>query len=406
MTMRLALSRHANLLRDRGEHESSRVTYVELFFDLVFVFAITQLSHTMLAHFTTRGVVEVTLLLMAMWWVWNYTSWITNWLDPRLSPVRLMLLVLMFGCLLLSTSIPHAFGDTGRTFAVAYVLVQLGRSLFMVWALRGYAPDNERNFWRISAWFGFSAPFWLAGGFVEGDARLVLWLIGLAIDYLGPVSGFRLPVLGPSQTSTWDISPAHLAERCGLFVIIALGESILVSGATFADLDRSFVTVAAFVTAFVGSLSMWWVYFGTVADQAGRHFEAAANPGQVARTAYTYLHLPIIAGIIVVAVGDELVLAHPEGHSGTETIIAVIGGPALYLLGTFLFKVVSSLGRFPVSHLVGFALLLVVLLVARELSPLLLSGITTVILLVVAGWESIAARLLNGAAPEPVLDRE
>ena len=378
------------VLRDRAGENSSRVTVLELFFDLVFVFAITQLSHTLLGHLTVRGPIEVTVLLMATWWVWMYTTWATNWVDPGTGSVRLLLLVLMFGGLLFSTSIPDAFGDTGLVFAVAYSIMQIGRTLFLLAALWGRA--ERRTMARIIAWFAASAPFWVVGGLVEGDARLVLWIVALAIDYLAPSAGYRIPGRGRVAATDWQISPSHMAERCGLFIIIALGESVLVAGATYTELEHTLPVVVAFAAAFVGSVSLWWIYFGTIAEQATRHFEEEASPGRMAVVAYTYLHLPIVAGIIVVAVGDELALAHPEGHSDTATVLTVVGGPAVFLLGTLLFKVVSAIGRFPVSHAVGLVLLLVLIPLADGISPLVLTCLTTGILLVIGAFEAIANR--------------
>src|SRR5262245_20512827 len=135
-----------HLLRERKAHEHSRVTFVELFFDLVFVFAVTQVSHFLLEHFSVMGVLEAALLFLAVWWVWIYTSWATNWLDPDTAPVRLMLFALMFAGLVMSTSLPEAFDSRGLAFAAAYVFAQVGRSVFMLWVLRAHHPVNFRNF--------------------------------------------------------------------------------------------------------------------------------------------------------------------------------------------------------------------------------------------------------------------
>ncbi len=307
-----------SLLRVRGGHEHSRVTYVELFFDLVFVFAITQLSHTLLEHLTPGGLLQTALLFLAVWWVWIYTSWATNWLDPEKAPVRLMLFVLMLAGLVLSTSIPKAFETKGLAFAGAYVVMQVGRCLFTTWALKGHSPGNYRNFQRITCWMALSAVFWIAGAFAEGEGRLWLWLAALAIEYISPPLRFWTPGLGASTTTDWDVEGGHMAERCGLFIILALGESILVTGTTFGNLPWTAVTVAAFSSAFVGSVAMWWIYFNIGAERASRTIAASSDPGRVARLSYTYLHIPLVAGIIVAAVGDELVLAHPLDRRGPE----------------------------------------------------------------------------------------
>src|SRR6185437_14924717 len=203
-----------NLLRARGGHDHARVTFVELFFDLVFVFAVTQLSHGLLAHLTLRGAVETGLLMLAVWWLWIFTAWITNWLDPEQRPVRVMLFVLMAAGLVLSASIPQAFGSRGLAFALAYVFMQIGRSLFMLWTLGRHDARNFRNFQRILTWFIGAAVFWIAGGLAEGDKRLVLWAIAIGIEYLMPAAGMWVPGLGRSTSLDWRIDGPHLAERC------------------------------------------------------------------------------------------------------------------------------------------------------------------------------------------------
>lgn len=379
------------LLRARHRHEHGRVTFVELFFDLVFVFAITQLSHTLLHHLTPLGAVETLLLFMAVWWVWVFTSWVTNWLDPEQTPVRLLLLVLMLAGLVLSTSLPEAFGDKGLAFAAAFTFMQVGRSTFVLWALGSGNPGLTRNFQRICAWLVLSGLFWIAGGLAHDGLRLGLWAIALGIEYLSAALGFRVPGLGVSRTSDWDVDGGHMAERCALFTIIALGESILVTGATFADMAWDAAGVAAFLAAFIGSITMWWIYFDTGAERGSRHIAASADPGRLARIIYTYIHLLIVAGIVVVAVGDELVLAHPLGHLEPAAAYVLLGGPALYLLGNALFKH-TIMGRLPPSHLVGLVLLGLLALAAASTSPLFLGIATSVVLVVVAVWEMVALR--------------
>ena len=167
----------ANHLRARGGHADSRVTYVELFYDLVFVFAVTQLSHGLLEHLTPLGAVQTAILMLAMWWAWIDTAWITNWLNPERTAVRLILFGLMLAGLVLAASIPKAFGDRAIPFAIAYAVTQVGRSLFMLWALKNHDAGNFLNFIRIVLWQAVVAALWIAGALVEGPARLMLWAI-------------------------------------------------------------------------------------------------------------------------------------------------------------------------------------------------------------------------------------
>jgi low temperature requirement protein LtrA len=365
---------------------------VELFFDLVFVFAITQLSHTLLDDLSFTTGIQIGLLLLAVWWVWIFTSWVTNWLDPDTLPMRLMLFTLMMLGLVLSAAIPRAFDDRGLVFALAIVAIQVGRTLFMCWALARHSEVNYRNFLRIACWLAVSGIFWIAGGIAEGNTRVALWVMALVIEYSGPATGFWTPHLGRSKTKDWDIDPSHMAGA--LFVIIALGESLLVSGATFAKASWQLTTIMAFVTVVIGTFAMWWIYFNIGAEEAVDRFKTAEDPGGIARLAYTYLHLPIIAGIIVTAVSDELVLAHPYGATDVKTAVTLIGGPILFVVGNLLFKHVTA-GRWPLSHLVGLGFLALLIPTTAWLWPLGVAGLAALGLLLVAIWETLSLRSIK-----------
>ncbi|NOJ38996.1 low temperature requirement protein A [Bradyrhizobium australiense] len=387
----MADNTHGALFRPIVPHQHSRVTYAELFFDLVFVFAVTQISHTLLAHFTPLGALQVTLLFLAVWWVWVFTSWITNWLDPEKTPVRLLLFAMMLGGLVLSTSIPAAFEARGLWFAIAYAAMQVGKTIFLWLSTPPSRPRTRMNAIRIAAWLSVSAVFWIAGGVVEGQPRLMLWAIALVIEYISPAVRFWIPRYGASSVADWMIEGGHMAERCALFIIIALGESIVVIGATFAELTWTTETVLGFVSAFLGSLAMWWIYFHVGAEAGSEQLSKSSEPGRLARLAYTYLHMPIVAGIIVAAVADELVLKHPGGHSDLKTVTSAIGGPLLFLFGTILFKL-SFRGFLQLSHGAGIIALCVLAWFASAWSPLMLSILTTAIMIAVAVWESVSLR--------------
>ena len=382
------------LFRLTQPNQHSRVTNAELFFDLVFVFAVTQVSHTLLGRFTPLGVLQVTLLFLAVWWVWVYTTWITNWLDPDRTPVRILLFLLMLGGLVLSTSIPQAFEGRGIWFASAYAAMQVGRTLFLLASIPSTQASSRMNAVRILVWLSTSALFWISGGLAEGQTRLELWIVALVIEYLSPAARFWVPGLGMSSIGDWAVEGGHMAERCAGFIIIALGEAIVVNAATFADLAWTHENVTAFASAFLSSIAMWWIYFHRGAEAGSEMISKSAESGRVARLAYTYLHMPIVAGIIVTAVADELVLSHPSGHSDAKTVLSAIGGPLLFLIGTILFKHTVR-GWLQLSHIVGIAALAVLAWFARELSPMWLSILTTVILLIVAVWETVS---LSGAS--------
>ena len=383
------------LFRQYVPHQRSRVTYAELFFDLVFVFAVTQISHTLLGQFTPLGALQTTLLFLGVWWVWVYTSWVTNWLDPELTPVRVLLFLMMLGGLVLSTSIPKAFESRGLWFAIAYVAMQVGRTTFLLASVPRAQPSIRMNAIRILVWLSISALFWIAGGIAEGHSRLLLWAVALGIEYISAAVRFWIPKYGASSIEDWAVEGGHMAERCAGFIIIALGESIVVTGATFADLAWTAETVSAFASAFIGSLAMWWIYFHRGAEAGSELISKSSEPGRLARLAYTYLHMPIVAGIILSAVADELVLQHPGGHPDLNTVLSAIGGPLLFLLGTILFKHTIR-GWLQLSHGAGIAALGILAWFAGGLSPLMLSILTTAIMILVAGWESIS--LKSGAA--------
>lgn len=379
-----------HLFRTRDVHDHSPVTYIELFFDLVFVFAITQLSHRLLDHLSLIGALETLVLFLAVWWVWIYTSWVTNWLDPDRGNVRLMLIALMTGGLVLSSAVPEAFGKTGLMFALAYVGVQLFRNFYMIWASSGVHEGRKRNFIRVTCWFLLSAPLWIAGALAAPDMRLLLWAGALAIEYAGPFLFFRTPGMGRSSASEWDISGAHMAERCALFIIIALGEAVLVTGATFAELNHDAPTWWAFIASFIGSATMWWIYFDVGAKRGSALIAASDNAGLIARNAYTYLHMPIVAGVIVTAVGDEKMLAHPVGHNDIAFVLTAVGGPFLFLLGNQAFKwATAGLKYPPLSHFIGMILLVIVAVVGwfGHWQPLAIGMAATGALILTAIWE-------------------
>jgi low temperature requirement protein LtrA len=378
-------------LRTRNGGEQ-RVTPLELFFDLVYVFAVTQLSHRLLEHLSLRGVLETLMLFLVVWGVWVYTAWFTNWFYPDRLPVRLVLVAVMLASLLMSVAIPEAFGKRGLMFALAYVAIQVGRTAFTFIALRkslGTSHPLSRTFQRILIWFVGSGVVWILGGLLEGEARYAVWLLALAVDYSGPVVGYYIPGLGRSRTGEWTIEGGHFAERCQLFVIIALGESILVTGTTFAQIEASALAVLAFVVAFLGSVALWWIYFSRSAEAAREVFSSSEDPGRLGRSAYTYFHMPMVAGIIAIAAADELTVAHP-GEPGTlASITLTLGGTALFVAGHAFFKW-AVFGVLPFSHAVAVAALMALIPVGFAIPTLALSGAAGLIVVGLAVWDTLA----------------
>lgn len=381
-----------SLLRNHGGGHAP-VSNLELFFDLVFVFAITQLSHFFGHHIGWLGFAEGLMLFLALWWAWIYTTWVTNWLNPDRLPVRLMMLMLMLLSLGMAIVLPKAFAGAGLGFAGCYVAMQVVRSAWVALAFRSEGAANARNMLRITVWFCLSAPLWIGGALAGGTVQLALWLAALAIEYTGPFAMYRVPGLGRSSTSDWNISGSHMAERCSLFIIIALGEGIVVTGASFAGGTLDAAHVAALLIAFVTSALMWWLYFDLAAERGTRLITGHAQAGRIARNAYTYLHMPIVLGIVIAAVGDALLLEEPGGPAALPLIAVQTGGAVLYLTGLGLFKRhANTMGNFPMSHIV--AIIAVAALgtaaAGAAVPALRFAALGGVILLVTAVWEWVS----------------
>jgi low temperature requirement protein LtrA len=366
-----------DLMRGRGEGHQ-RVTTMELFFDLVYVFAVTQLSHYLLRHLTVTGALQAALLLAMVWQLWAYTTWLTNWLDPDKIPVRMALLTLMLVSLAMSAALPLAFEDSGLLIGGGYALMQVGRSIFAVWALRG--QPQERNFQRILSWCCLSGALALAGGLAGLIwLRALLWALAVGTDLLGGAVGFYTPWSGRSATRDWDIEGGHFAERCQGFVLIALGESIVVIGATLAGLlgpadarRHGAATVTAFAVAFIGSAALWWLYFDRSAEEGARLIAESDDPGGLGRSAYHFIHPVMVAGIIVAAAADELVLTGPDAVGVTATSWLILGGTGLYIAGHLGFKLVVW-RKFSRQRAVALAVLALLGLAAPHVSALVLS---------------------------------
>jgi low temperature requirement protein LtrA len=366
----------------RSDDTAGQVTNVELFFDLVYVFAVTQLSHLLVHDTSVDGAMHALLLLAVVWQAWVYTTWVTNWLDPDRFPTRMMLVAVMLGSLVMSAALPKAFENRGLMLAGAYAAIQIGRSVFTVLALRG--DRLQRNFQRILAWCVVSGAVMIAGTSAHGHARELVWAAAIGFDFLGGRVGFYTPALGRSSTEEWDIEGSHFAERCEAFVLIALGESIVSIGSALAALDRiGGVEVAAFAIAFAGSVGLWWVYFDRVAEHGARAIANAADPGRIGATAYHLVHPIIVAGIIVTAAGDQVLLAHPTAPGRLATAWLVLGGTALFLGGHGIFKVLVFHVA-PVSRLVGVAVLAALFVAAPHVNALTLAAAALAVIVATA----------------------
>jgi low temperature requirement protein LtrA len=398
----------AYVRRRRTDGASQRASTLELFYDLVFVFAITQVSHLLLEHLTWGGAGQALIVLLAVWWSWNYTTWTTNELDTETIPVRLLLLALMLVSLLMAVAIPDAFGEHALLFAGSYVAIQVGRHAFLTFAAAQPGTIERERAGRILTWFVAAGVLWIAGALADGPARTALWLGALALDYGAPLVLFWVPGRPRLEGATWDVGTEHFAERFGLFIILALGESIVLTGATTSESDLTPATILAFVMAFLASAAIWWLYFTSVA-RVGEHYLAVSEDRTtLARDGYTFLHAVFAAGIIMTAVGDELVIAHPTEVLPLQEVTAVAAGPAIYLVALTLFgyRLTGALSK---RKLFGTLACVVVGFVGLFSPALVLAGLLIVVLVAVIGSNYLLAarsRARGEASPIEQLEAE
>jgi low temperature requirement protein LtrA len=314
----------------RDPETPMRSTFLELFFDLAFVFAFLQLSHSMAEHLRWSDALLALVLLMALWRVWLVTIWITDRLDPERLVLQLLVLAALLGSLALATALPRTFSADGLTFAGIYMVIQTGRYLVLLFLLHGTAVHGVmvRVLWSA----GMSATPWIVGGLARGLARDGLWALAMVIEYA--VFALNIPLPGAGHAGPWEppTSAEHLAERYRQFFIIALGELILASGMTFNDAGFHPRQMAAFGVSAVTTALMWRVYIFRAGEDLPAAFKVASTPARLG-IGPVYVHLVMIAGIVVTAVGDQLFVAHPFGRTRLASAIVILGGPALFLLG-------------------------------------------------------------------------
>ncbi len=394
----------STMRRRSVDGEGQRATTLELFYDLVFVFAITQVSHLLLEHLTWVGAGQSLLVLLVVWWSWNYTTWVTNELDTEAIAVRLLLISLMLASLLMAVAIPQAFGDRALLFAGAYVAIQVGRSAFLAYGAADRGTIERDRAERILFWFVASGVLWIAGALVDGPARVAIWLVALAVDYVAPLVTYWIPGKPRMPPTAWEVGTEHFAERFQLFIIIALGETIVITGATTSDLELDAARIIAFCAAFLTTAAMWWLYFNYVARIGQRRLEYSENRTELARDGYTYLHVLMVAGVIVSAVGDELVIAHPTEVLPAYEVVAVAAGPAIYLLAHALFRLRMT-GSISTKRLAGAIGCVAVGFVGVFVPALLLSGLIFVVLAAVIFSEHVAAARRTARGEPTPLER-
>lgn len=378
-------------LRRREGAALQRAATLELFYDLVFVFSITQISHLLLDELTWAGAGRAVIVLLAVWWSWNYTTWATNELNSETNPVRLLLIVLMLGSLLMAIALPHAFEERGLLFAAAYVAIQLLRHGFLTFVAARRGSVERQQAGRIMTWFLLAGVFWIAGGLTDPSVRMWWWTVALCVDYLAPILLYPIPGRPRLMPTTWHIATTHFSERFGLFVIAALGETVILTGVTATSHDLNPATVAALIIAFISTAAMWWLYFLTTSKIGEHALRGDDTRTRRARDVYTYGHILVIAGIILSAVGDELVIAHPLHPLATAERVAVTAGPILFLLAQLLIEVRAT-GRATPARPVAILACAAVAVLGASLPGLTISTIMAGILVLVAIADDRTAR--------------
>jgi low temperature requirement protein LtrA len=315
---------------ESAEEDERKTSFLELFFDLVFVFAFTQVTSLILEDTSPAGFARAALVLAMVWWAWSAYTWMTNAIDVGSVVTRLIVFMAMVAAFFMALSVPDAYQDEGAWFAVAYFVVRVLNTTLFSWGVR-HDLGNLRATFRLAPWFVTAASVALAGGFVSPDYRAWVWLASLAIDVVG-----TLTVAG----AEWRVSPSHFAERFALIVIIALGESIVAIGIGTEGLERDGTFAVSVIVALAGVLALWWAYFDFTATAAERALARAAPAarGPLARDVFTYFHYPIVLGIILYAVAAKKTLEHPLDPLPEAGRWALGLGIALFLLGFALMR--------------------------------------------------------------------
>jgi low temperature requirement protein LtrA len=383
------MSELAPLLGEATTAEEERKTsYLELFFDLVFVFAFTQVTSLILEDTSPRGFARAALVLALVWWAWSAYAWMTNAIDVENAVTRLIMFAAMAAGFFMALAVPDAFQDEAAWFAVAYFVVRVLNSALYAWGVRG-DPAVLKSVARLSPWFLIAALVALAGGFVDPDYRAWVWLASLVIDVVGTLTVASLE---------WHVSPSHFAERFALIVIIALGESIVAIGIGTSELTRDATYAISVVVAFAGVAALWWAYFDFTAVAAERSLRRASAQarGPLARDVFTYFHSPVVLGIILYAVAAKKTLEHPLDPLSEPGRWALGLGIALFLSGFALmrFRVIR---RVAWERLAAAAAALVIAVLLDGADAIVTLGVVIVILLFSIALETVRLRELRAS---------
>ncbi|MEV4764260.1 low temperature requirement protein A [Micromonospora chokoriensis] len=355
-----------------------RTSFLELFFDLAFIFALTRLSRAFLDDLNVGGGLQTLILLAALWWVWFVTAWSADWFDPRAPLIVVLLLWVMFGGLLMASAVPTAFDSHALVFAVAYVAIHLGRGALLLTALRGH-PLRVRSA-RVAIWFAISGVLWIVGA-VVAPAREILWALALLLEYALARLRWPFPWLGRSTWPELQVNGDHLSERYQQIFIIALGELILIAGVTYSGSGMDRESTVAFALAFVTAVALARLYLVPAGTRLGAAVVAAGPPGSMLALMAGYLHLVMIAGVLATSVAMEMTIDDPGGRDNGQLAVGVIG-PALFLTARILLAAAVD-GGLPWARLIGVPAIIVAGLATWKLPQLLSSAVVAGVLLLI-----------------------
>ena len=374
-----------------------RVTPLELFFDLVFVFAITQVTTLLARDPTWGGLLRGLVVLAALWWAWAAYAWLTNTLNPEEGLVRIAMFVVMAAMLICALAVPEAFGDHGVIFGVAYLVVRAMHLVLYSLAARG-DPDLLGAVLRMTPSSTISGFLILGAGFLEGKERTTLWILALAIDYLGVLLG---------RGQGWRLSPGHFVERHGLVVIIAIGESIVALGVSASGTPLSTGVITTALVGMTIATALWWTYFDWVAIVLEHRLREATGTAQttLARDAFSYLHFVMVAGIVLFAMSLKKALAHYDAHLAVVPATALCAGLGAYLLAHVLlrYRISGTIGH---GRPVALAALMVLWPFADNMPALAAMSVAAAIFVVLIAYEAIRYReprsfIRHGGVPTP-----
>jgi low temperature requirement protein LtrA len=376
----------AGVLRDPVQ--SQRVDFLELIFDVVFVFAFTQLSQRLVDELSWLGLYKVLVLLLAMWWIWYRLAWTTNRYNPNRPTIRLMILVTMLATLIMSAALSHPFTSDvlAAVFASTYVAVEVGRHVWLA-LLRGDQQSQLVNV-RVLFWATLSAPLWIAGIFGPATVGLALWTPAVALDYAGGMLDFPTPRLGRAGLRGQQVAGSHLVERYRQVLIIAFGETILASGVEFSPYAFQRDHSAALIVCFIITVLLVRIYIYRAGEMLPHAMAATNVPTYIGELA-SYAHLAMAAGIILSAVGDKIVIAHPLTHANLAWTLVITGGPALFLVGRAALDY-ATFSRVSRTRPAGIILLAAAVPVTSHLQSIGVAAVTAAVLGAIATGNWIA----------------